>query len=185
MINEITKESKEKMNKAIESLKRELSTLRAGRANPSMLDKIVIDYYGSPTPLSQMATISVPEARMLTVQPWDASIIPLIEKGIMASDIGINPSNDGKIIRLAIPQLTEERRKELSKQVSKEGENAKVSIRNIRRNAIQHMKDEEKNKLITEDDVKDGEKIIQKDTDSFIKNIDEIVKAKEKEIMTV
>jgi ribosome recycling factor len=185
MIKDIEKQAEGKMNKALEVLKAELDTLRAGRANPKLLDKVTVDYYGTPTPISQMATISVPEARLITIQPWDVKSIPLIEKAIMASDIGITPSNDGRLIRLAIPQLTEERRKELVKQAKKEGENSKVAVRNVRRAAIDELKSAQKNSDITEDDCKTGENNMQKLTDNMIKKIDEIVKAKEADIMEI
>ena len=175
----------DKMDKTIESLEKKFTTVRAGRANPSSLDGVMVDYYGSMTPLKQLATISVPEPRSITVQPWDQSMLKQIEKAIMASDLGINPSNDGKLIRLVIPQLTEERRKDLVKVAKKEGENAKVAIRNIRRHAITDMKKKEKDGDITEDDLKNGEKNLQKLTDEHIKKADEKVKEKEKEITTI
>jgi ribosome recycling factor len=183
MVNDIEKKADDKMEKAIEVFKAELNTLRAGRANPKMLDRITADYYGTPTPISQMASISAPEPRMIVIQPWDSKTIPLIEKAILASDIGINPGNDGRIIRLVVPQLTEERRKELVKLSKKEGENAKVAVRNVRRTAIDELKAAQKNGGITEDDCKDGEAAVQKLTDNKIKKIDDIVKIKEKEIM--
>ena len=173
------------MQKTISSLEKEYRAIRAGRANPAVLDKLSIDYYGTPTPIAQMAAVNVPEARMLTIQPWDASALKLIEKAIQTSDIGINPQNDGKIIRLVFPPLTEERRKELVKDVHKLAENSKVAIRNIRRDAIEKIKTLKKNGDITEDDQKDAEKKIQDKTDSFIKNIDEIASAKEKEILEI
>ena len=177
MSNEIKNKANEKMSKAIDNLQSNLNALRAGRANPAMLDRIVVDYYGSPTPVNQMASISAPEPRTLTIQPWDQSALKLIEKAIMNSDLGLNPSNDGKIIRLSIPQLTEERRKELCKLAQKEGENAKVAVRNVRRNAIHDLKASQKNGEITEDALKDFEDEIQKITDKHIKEI-----PKEKEI---
>lgn len=185
MIKDIESKAKEKMQKTIDTLSHDLSTLKAGRANPHMLDKISVDYYGSATPLSQVAAISSPEPRILMVSPWDASLLKAIEKAIMASDLGLNPSNDGKAIRLIIPQLTEERRKELVKLVSKTSEESKVALRNIRRTSMEDMKKSEKAKEITEDDVKNGEKLIQKVLDDFIKKVDDITKEKEKEIMTV
>lgn len=185
MSNEIKAQTKEKMTKAVENLQANLNALRAGRANPAMLDRIVVDYYGSPTPVNQMASISAPEPRTLTVQPWDQSALKLIEKAIMNSDLGLNPSNDGKVIRLSIPQLTEERRKELCKLAQKEGENAKVAVRNIRRNAIHDLKAAQKNGDITEDGLKDFEDDIQKLTDEYVKEIDVKIKAKEKEITTI
>lgn len=185
MTKQIESTAKEKMEKTIGALKSNLNTLRAGRANPAMLDKIVVDYYGTPTPLSQMAAVAAPEPRLLTVQPWDQSALKNVEKAIQAANLGINPSNDGKVIRLVIPQLTEERRKELCKQAAKEGEEAKVAVRNIRRSAVAELKNKEKAKEITEDDLKDSEKNLQKFTDEYIKKIDEIIKEKEKEIKTI
>lgn len=184
-MSEIMDNSKEKMEKALASLQSNLNALRAGRANPGMLDRVIVDYYGAKTPLPQMATISSPEPRMLTVQPWDQSAMESIEKAIQASNIGINPSNDGKMIRLVIPQLTQERREELCKSVQKEGENAKVAVRNIRRSSMQDLKALEKNHEITEDDLKGEEKDLQKLTDDYIKKIDEKIKNKEKEITTI
>ncbi|MBC3899536.1 ribosome recycling factor [Acetobacterium malicum] len=185
MVNEIKATANEKMEKALRNLNESLGSLRAGRANPRILDKVMVDYYGSPTSLNQLANISTPEARMIVVQPYDATAIPAIEKGILKSDLGFNPSNDGKIIRLLIPQLTEERRKELVKLVKKYGEECKVAMRNIRRHAIQELKDGQKEGLITEDDLKQGEKEIQKVTDEEIKNIETILKEKEAEILEV
>lgn len=185
MSNEIKAQAKEKMIKAVDNLQSNLNALRAGRANPAMLDRIVVDYYGSPTPVNQMASISAPEPRTLTIQPWDQSALKLIEKAIMNSDLGLNPSNDGKVIRLSIPQLTEERRKELCKLAQKEGENAKVAVRNIRRNAIHDLKASQKKGEITEDSLKDFEDDIQKLTDEYVKEIDGKIKAKEKEITTI
>ena len=175
----------EKMEKTISILNDDLKTVRAGRANPSVLNKITVDYYGTPTPLSQMAAIAAPEPRLLTIQPWDASMIGEVEKAIQKSDLGINPSNDGKMIRLVFQQLTEERRKELVKVISKKAEDSKVAIRSIRRDAIENFKKMEKKSEITEDDLSEMETDIQKLTDSMIKNIDEISKAKEKEILEV
>lgn len=177
--------TKSKMKKTIVSLNSEYDTIRAGRANPKVLDKIAADYYGSPTPLSQLATISVSEARVLTIQPWDKSALKAIEKAILASDLGINPQNDGIVIRLTFPQLTEDRRKELSKDVQKISESSKVAIRSIRRDMIEKLKAMKKASEITEDDQKDGEKKIQNITDDFVKQIEEIEKAKLKEIMAI
>jgi ribosome recycling factor len=185
MVNEIKTTANEKMEKALKNLNESLGSLRAGRANPRILDKVMVDYYGSPTSLNQLANISTPEARMIVVQPYDATAIPAIEKGILKSDLGFNPSNDGKVIRLLIPQLTEERRKDLVKLVKKYGEECKVAMRNIRRHAIQELKDGQKEGLITEDDLKQGEKEIQKVTDEEIKNIETILKEKEVEILEV
>lgn len=175
----------EKMEKSINSLKYEYNSIRAGRANAAVLDRISVDYYGSPTPINQMAAISVPEPRILAIQPWDMSALSLIEKAILASDLGINPSNDGRIIRLVFPALTEERRKQLSKDVSKYGEEAKVAVRQIRRDCIEKIKTMKKNSEITEDDQKYGEDKLQKITDEFVKRIDEIADAKTKEIMEI
>jgi len=174
-----------KMNKAIASLETDLAAIRAGRANPAVLDKITVEYYGAQTPLGQVGTISVPEARSIVIQPWDMSVLKDIEKAILASDLGLTPNNDGKVIRLNFPPLTEERRKELSKGVSKRGEEAKVAIRNIRRDAIEGFKKQKKANEITEDDLKNLEEKIQKMTDKFVKEIDGIVAAKEKEILEV
>lgn len=179
------KNAESKMNKAVASLESDLASIRAGRANPAILDKITVEYYGAQTPLAQVGTISVPEARTIIVQPWDVSVLKEIEKAILVSDIGINPNNDGKVIRLNFPPLTEERRRELSKGISKRGEEAKVAIRNIRRDSLEQFKKQKKANEITEDDLKDLEDQIQKLTDRFVKNIDTIVTAKEKEIMEV
>jgi len=175
----------DKMKKAISVLKENLAGLRAGRANPAILDKITVDYYGVPTPINQLGSISVPEARVIVIQPWDAKILKDIEKAIQKSDIGINPNNDGKVIRLIFPVLTEERRKELTKSVKKYGEDTKVAVRSIRRDAIDRFKVQKKNSEITEDDLKDAEEDIQKMTDKYISEIDKIVEAKVKEIMEV
>ncbi|HOK43702.1 MAG TPA: ribosome recycling factor [Thermoclostridium caenicola] len=174
-----------KMDKTLQVLKEELAGIRAGRANPHLLDKITVDYYGSPTPITQLANITVPEARQITIQPWDAKIVNDIIKAIQTSDLGLNPNSDGKVIRLIFPPLTEERRRELTKDVKKIGERDKVAIRQIRRDALEAFKKMEKNKEITEDDLKDAEKDIQKITDEYIDKIDQIVDAKVKEIMEV
>ncbi|MBO5291358.1 MAG: ribosome recycling factor [Clostridia bacterium] len=184
-MNTVFATTKERMEKSINSLKYEYNSIRAGRANAAILDRITVDYYGSPTPINQMAAISVPEARVLAIQPWDMSALSLIEKAILASDIGINPSNDGRIIRLVFPALTEERRKQLSKDVSKYAEDAKVAVRQIRRDSIEKIKTMKKNSEITEDDQKYGEDELQKITDDFVKRIDEIAAAKTKEIMEI
>ena len=173
-----------KMTKTINNLDGELATIRAGRANPHVLDKIAVDYYGSPTPIQQVANVSVPEARMIQIQPWEKKIIKDIEKAILMSDIGINPTNDGTVIRLVFPELTEERRKELVKDVKKKGEEAKVAVRNIRRDgnvAFKKLKGTE----ISEDEIKDLEDELQKITDKYIAQVDKMVEAKSKEIMTV
>lgn len=177
--------AKEKMTKSLVALDKELATIRAGRANPAILDKIQVDYYGSPTPVNQMASVAVSEARILVIQPWDKSCLKLIEKAIQASDIGINPTNDGSVLRLAFPQLTEERRKELCKSVKKMGEDSKVAIRSIRRDTMDKLKVMKKNSEITEDDLKDCEKKVQDLTDKFCAEADQAIAAKEKEIMTV
>jgi ribosome recycling factor len=173
------------MSKAISALKEELVGVRAGRANPAILDKITVDYYGVPTPINQLASISVPEARVIVIQPWEARLLKDIEKAIQKSDIGINPSNDGKVIRLVFPVPTEERRKELTRQVKKFGENAKIAVRNVRRDAIEEFKTQKKNSEITEDDLKVAENDVQKLTDKYIAEIDKVVELKEKEIMEV
>ena len=177
--------AEEKMEKTLNALAEDYVTIRAGRANPSVLNKITVDYYGSATPLQQVANISVPEARLLVIQPWDRSLIKAIEKAIQASDVGINPSNDGTVIRLLFPELTEERRKELSKDVKKKGEAAKVAIRNIRRDCVDTIKKAQKAGEITEDDQKKDEEDAQKLTDKFIDKVDKAVEAKTNEIMTV
>jgi ribosome recycling factor len=177
--------AEEKMQKSIEFLTKDLSTLRAGRANPAMVEKIMVDYYGEATPINQLGNITVPEARLLVIQPWDKSIIPAIEKAIFKSDLGVTPSNDGNLIRIAIPQLTEERRKDLVKVVKKKGEETKVAIRNIRRDSNDMIKMSEKEKLLSEDESKKGMDEIQKFTDKYVKKVDGILQAKEKEIMEV
>ena len=174
----------EKMKKTLTNLESELATIRAGRANPHILDKLTVDYYGAPTPLQQVANITVPEARMIQIQPWESSLIKSIEKAILTSDLGLNPSNDGKLIRLVLPELTEERRKELVKDVKKKGEAAKVAVRNIRRDANYAFKKLTKQD-VSEDEVKDLEDSVQKLTDKFIKKIDAAVDTKAKEILTV
>ncbi len=179
------KEFETKMKKTIEAYKNELDTVRAGRANAKILDRVTVDYYGSSTPINQLGTISVADARTLVIQPWDTTILKDIEKAILASDIGITPANDGKVIRLVFPQLTEDRRKELKKQVSKLGEDAKVAIRNIRRDAMDKAKDMKKNGEMTEDEQKSSEKTVQDLTDKYIKEIDVITASKEKEIMEI
>ena len=174
-----------KMGKTIESVKGDFASVRAGRANAGVLDRIQVEYYGTPTPIQQVASISTPDPRTLQIQPWDASILKAIEKAIQASDLGINPQNDGRVIRLAFPQLTEERRMELTKQVRKYGENGKVAIRNIRRDAMEKLKAMEKKSEITEDDRKEDEKELQELTDKRCKEIDALTAAKEKELMAV
>ena len=178
-------EIKEKMSKAIEVLNERLSEVRAGRANPAILNKVKIDYYGTPTPINQVAGISVPEARLIVIQPWDASILKEIERAILAADLGINPNNDGKVIRLAFPELNEERRKELVKDVKKIAEDARVAVRGVRRDGIDNAKTKQKNSEITEDELRMAETEIQKITDKNIEEIDNILENKEKEIMSV
>lgn len=185
MPKQVVEQTKDKMAKTISVYSRELSTIRAGRASASLLDKISVDYYGAPTPINQMAGIATPEARLITIQPYDKSILGDIEKAIMKSDLGITPTNDGTLIRIAIPALTEERRKELVKQVKKEAEEAKVNIRNVRRDGNDDLKKLEKSGSITEDDLRSYTEEIQKLTDANIDKIDVITKEKEKEIMEV
>ncbi len=175
----------DRMEKAVGAYERNLSEIRAGRANPAVLNKVKIDYYGVPTPISQVAGVSVPEARLIVIQPWDASVLKDIEKAILTSDIGINPNNDGKVIRLAFPELTEERRKELVKDIKKMAEEAKVAVRSVRRDGIDEFKTKQKNSEITEDDLKVAESEIQKLTDAKIADIDSILEKKEKEVMSV
>lgn len=175
----------DKMSKALETMKEEFATVRAGRANPHILDKLKVDYYGTQTPLQQVANISVPEARMIQIQPWESSLIKEIEKVIMTSDLGLTPSNDGKAIRLVFPELTEERRKDLVKDIKKKGENAKVSVRNVRRDANDAFKKQNKASEISDDEYKNLENDIQKLTDKYIDLIDKAVEEKSKEILTV
>ncbi len=175
----------EKMNKTISVFEENLAEVRAGRANPAILNKIKIEYYGVPTPINQVAGISVPEARLIVIQPWDLSILKEIEKEILKSDIGINPNNDGKVIRLSFPELTEDRRKELVKDIRKTAEDAKVAIRAIRRDGIDEFRNMQKNSEITEDDLKTAEDTIQKITDKKIEEIDKLLENKEKEIMSI
>ena len=184
-MKELLKNTEEKMNKTVGVLEREYKSIRAGRANASVLDRITVDYYGCPTPIQQMAAVSVPEPRILMIQPWDASTLKEIEKAILTSDIGINPQNDGRVIRLSFPPLTEERRKEIVKDVHKTAEESKVAVRNTRRDAIEKLKALKKNNTITEDDVADGEKKIQNLTDKYCKEIDSLAAVKEKEIMEI
>ncbi|MGM9928831.1 MAG: ribosome recycling factor [Bacillus sp. (in: firmicutes)] len=185
MAKQVIATTKERMDKAVQALSRELATIRAGRANASILDKVTVDYYGAPTPINQLAGVSVPEARLLVIQPYDKTILSEIEKAILKSDLGLNPTSDGSIIRIAIPALTEERRKELVKLVKKEAEEAKVGIRNIRRDGNDDLKKLEKNNEITEDELRGYTEDIQKVTDAHIQKIDDVAKEKEKEIMTV
>ncbi len=184
-MQEVIKNTEEKMNKTLSVLEREYKSIRAGRANVSVLDKITVDYYGAPTPIQQMAAVSVPEPRVLMIQPWDASTLKTIEKAILTSDIGINPQNDGRVIRLSFPPLTEERRKEIVKDVKKLAEENKVAIRNTRRDAIEKLKALKKANTVTEDDVANGEKKIQNLTDKFCKEVDDLAGLKEKEILEI
>lgn len=184
-MQELIKKTEEKMNKTVAVLERDYKAVRAGRANASVLDRITVDYYGAPTPIQQMAAVSVPEPRILMIQPWDASTLKAIEKAILTSDIGINPQNDGRVIRLAFPPLTEERRKDIVKDVKKMAEENKVAIRNTRRDALEKLKGLKKANTITEDDVTNGEKKIQNITDKFCKEIDELAALKEKEILEI
>lgn len=179
------KEYEDKMIKSVDSLKEDFSTIRAGRANPHVLDKLRVDYYGTPTPLQQVANISVPEARMIQIQPWESSLIKDIEKAILCSDLGITPNNDGKVIRLIFPELTEDRRKELAKDVKKKGDNSKVAIRNIRRDANDAIKKQNKAGDISDDEAKNAEDEIQKLTDKYIGAIDKAIDEKTTEILTV
>ncbi len=177
--------TKEKMKKSLDALNKEFSGIRAGRANPGVLDKVTVDYYGTPTPVNQMAAVSVAEARILVIQPWDMSTLKSIEKALLASDIGITPTSDGKVIRLVFPQLTEDRRKELCKTIKKYGEECKVTIRSARRDSIEKFKAMKKSSEITEDDLKDCEKKVQELTDRFCADVDRTVSEKEKEIMSI
>ena len=183
-MNEKNKIYDDKMTKTINNLDGELATIRAGRANPHVLDKLAVDYYGTPTPIQQVANVSVPEARMIQIQPWESSMIKAIEKAILCSDLGLNPSNDGKAIRLVFPELTEERRKELVKDVKKKGEGAKVAVRNIRRDANDAFKKLAKQD-VSEDEIKELEEKVQKLTDKYIKEVDKAIENKSKEILTV
>lgn len=184
MVKEIVSSAEENMKKSVDVVRKEFASLRAGRATPALLDKIVVSYYGTPTPLNQMANISVPEARMLVIQPWDKSATPEIERAILKSDVGITPSSDGTVIRLTIPQLTQERRTELVKVIKKKAEEGRVAIRNIRRDINDNLKAKQK-EGVPEDDVKRAQDDLQKTTDKYIKEIDELVKLKEQEIMQV
>lgn len=183
MINDITADAEEGMKKAVDSFKRDLQKIRTGRANTSMLDGIKVDYYGTPTPVNQVATVQVVDARLITVKPWEKNMIAVIDKAIRASDLGINPVADSELVRLPIPPLTQERRKELAKVVNKQTEEARVAVRSARRDAMDMIKDAEKDKQITEDERKKGEAKIQELTDKYVAQIEDIAKAKEKEIM--
>lgn len=185
MIEKTYKDAEERMQKAVSALKREFSTLRAGRATPSLLDKITVDYYGTPMPINQLANVTAPEPRLLVIQPWDKKAVSEIERAILKSDLGLTPNSDGSVIRLAIPQLTEERRKELVKLVKKKTEDGRVAIRNIRRDANDELKGMEKGGQITEDEWRKAQDDIQKLTDRYIEEIEKVLQAKEKEIMEV
>ena len=185
MLQDIINNAKEKMKKSCEVYERDMMSLRAGRANPKLLDRIMVDYYGTPTPIPQIGNISSPEPRLLVIAPWEAKMIPQVEKAIQKSDLGLNPSNDGKLIRLVFPELNEERRKDLTKVASKGAEDTKVAIRSIRRDAIEQIKKLKKNSEITEDDQRDAEEDMQKLTDKAVKEVDDIFAKKEKEIMEV
>ncbi|MBR1533336.1 MAG: ribosome recycling factor [Ruminococcus sp.] len=184
-MKEALKKNDERMQRRINHLIDEFKTIRAGRANPAVLDKVNVDYYGTPTPINQLAAVSVTEARTLTIQPWDASVLRKIEKAIQMSDIGINPQNDGKIIRLIFPPLTEDKRKEIAKDIAHIAEDCKVQIRNVRRDTIEKLKKMKKDGELTEDDLKEGEKKVQKSTDNFIKEVDSLAEKKKKEIMEI
>jgi ribosome recycling factor len=182
-VDDVHAHAQDRMHKSIEVLKHELSSIRTGRATPALLDRVVVDYFGAPTPINALATISAPEPRLLTIQPWDRQTIGLIEKAIQRSDLGLNPSNDGNVIRLAIPQLNDERRRDLVKLMQRRLEDGRVAIRNTRRDAIDSLRKEEKEKQISEDDFKRGQERLQKTTDQFIAQIEEVGKEKEREIL--
>ncbi len=184
-INEIHSAHEDKMKKALEVLRKEYGSLRAGRATPSLLEKVMVDYYGSPTPVNQVANVSVPEPRMIVIQPWEKTLLNAIDKAIQKSDLGLMPSNDGSVIRLTIPQLTQERRSEIVKVIHKKAEECRVAIRNLRRDANDNIKKGEKDKLISEDEAKKAQDDIQKLTDKYIKEVDQVMVVKEKEIMEV
>jgi ribosome recycling factor len=183
MIKDILADARERMEKTIDALQTDLRAIRTGRASPALVERLTVEYYGTPTPLIQLAGVTVPEPRMLLIRPWDRSTVGIIEKAILKSDLGLTPNNDGQAIRLVLPQLTEERRRELNKQVARRVEEARVSARNIRRDAIDLMRDAEKEKMIDEDDLRKGQEQAQELTDKFIKQIDEVGKAKEAEIL--
>ncbi|HEU4950063.1 MAG TPA: ribosome recycling factor [Candidatus Deferrimicrobiaceae bacterium] len=181
----LVKDTSARMERSIEAFRKELGKVRTGRASFSLLDGVKVDYYGTPTPLQQVGTLSVPESRLITVTPWDTKMIGPIEKAIQGSGLGLNPASDGKVVRIPIPPLTEERRKELAKMVRKMAEDARIAVRNVRREAIEKLKDREKKKEISEDVVKRGQERIQKETDAHVKKVDEILKSKEQEILEV
>lgn len=184
-MKDVLKKNDERMQRRIDHLVEEFKSIRAGRANPAVLDKVTVDYYGVPTPINQLSSISVPEARTLVIQPYDASSLKSIEKAIQMSDVGINPQNDGKVLRLIFPPLTEDKRKEIAKDIAHIAEDSKVQVRNVRRDTVEKLKKMKKNGDLTEDDLKDGEKQVQKSTDKFIKEIDAITDKKKKEIMEI
>lgn len=185
MYNDVIDKTQTGMEKAIDSLKKDLTRVRTGRASTTLLDDIRVDYYGTPTPLNQIGTLVVPEPRLITIQPWEKKLIPDIEKAILKSDLGLNPTSDGQLVRIIIPALTEERRKEMVKQIKRMGEETKIAIRNARRDANESLKKAEKDKEISEDDLKRGEKEIQELTDKYVKKTDEVVAVKEKEVMEI
>jgi ribosome recycling factor len=185
MYNDVVKKARNGMDKAVDALKKDMTKVRTGRASTSLLDDVMVDYYGTPTPLNQVGTLTVPESRLITIQPWEKKLLPDIERAIFKADLGLTPTSDGQLIRIAIPPMTEERRKEMGKVVRKMGEEAKVSVRGARRDANESLKKLEKNKEISEDEQKRGEKEIQDLTDSFVAKIDELVAGKEKEIMEI
>lgn len=185
MVNEVLDEARAAMDKAVKSLRKEMSKVRTGRASTSLLDDVMVEYYGVPTPLSQVATLSVPEARLITVQPWEKNLLPDIERAIFKADIGLTPSSDGILIRLPVPALTEERRRDMVKVIKRMAEDAKISVRNARRDANETLKMLEKEKEITEDDLKRSEKEVQQLTDEFVSTIDDVVQNKEQEVMEV
>lgn len=185
MISEVIKDAEERMHKGVDALRKEYSTIRAGRANPNVLDKVMVEYYGAPTPINQLANVSAPEPRMLVIQPWDRTTLPAIEKAILKSDLGLNPSSDGTVIRLMIPQLTAQRRAELVKKVKKEAEDARVAVRNVRRDVNDKLKKLEKDHEASEDEVKRAQDEVQKITDKIIKEIEHVMEVKESEITEV
>jgi len=183
MIKDVLEDARERMEKTIDALQNDLRTIRTGRASPALVERLTVEYYGMPTPLNQLAGVTVPEPRLLMIRPWDRNTLGLIEKAILKSDLGMTPNNDGQVIRLIVPQLTEERRRDLNKQVARRVEEGRVSIRNIRRDAIEMLRDAEKEKLIDEDDLHRGQDQVQELTDKFVKQVDEVGKAKEAEIL--
>jgi ribosome recycling factor len=185
MYDDVIDNTHKRMSKAIDALKKEFSKIRTGRASIALFDDIRVDYYGTPTPLNQVGTLAIPESRLITIQPWEKNLIPEIEKAILKSDLGLNPISDGQLVRISIPPLTEERRKEMVKLTKRMGEDAKIAVRNVRRDANETLKNSEKKKEFSEDQLKRGEKTIQELTDKFVKKVDEVVAAKEKEVMEI